>query len=267
MISSVLITIYLNLRFTVLENSLARGWFLTFFYCFNVIFITLGSFFNEKFDRALFYKRKKDEESLMRFQEIIKNALPCGIGIYKDGNFVFSNSECARMLDVNSNHSLIDRFKEIIISESKIEQSYEPQISRLDSEMMLLKRADTEYVQTLFKHLKEEKENFIGLSTYENFIGILRKKVDTLSTEGLDEYDRFFEIKIRTIPWEGSDAQIIIIAEDFFRQRMKYMADQAKYKDQLLATVSHDLRTPLTGVIGILELTIEEDLNFALKNR
>ncbi|CAL7962637.1 hypothetical protein MIDIC_490040 [Alphaproteobacteria bacterium] len=35
--------------------------------------------------------------------------------------------------------------------------------------------------------------------------------------------------------------------------------EAAEYKDKLLATVSHDLRTPLSGTIGILEGAMEQN--------
>jgi signal transduction histidine kinase len=59
------------------------------------------------------------------------------------------------------------------------------------------------------------------------------------------------------ISWDGEEAQIIIITEDLATQRINDLNEQARYKDKLLGSVSHNLRTPLNGVIGILQMTLE----------
>ena len=44
------------------------------------------------------------------------------------------------------------------------------------------------------------------------------------------------------------------VSHKAYLERLK---DLSEYKDKLLATVSHDLRTPINGVIGQLEEQIE----------
>ena len=47
---------------------------------------------------------------------------------------------------------------------------------------------------------------------------------------------------------------MIIISENKILQRIRHLNEQAAYKDKLLATVSHDLRTPLNGIIGMTNM-------------
>jgi hypothetical protein len=270
LLSSLLINIYLLLRITKTADIHEMRGYPVVIYIYNVIFITLGSYFNERFDRNLFLNRKNDEESLRRFQHIIKSVLPCAILIYKLDNIVFSNRECIRMLNPDSEMDLNESLKEIMITENILEQNLETQNSKFISETRYLnKPTENDYVMNLVDYIKSGRREVNSVSGYENFLGVIKKKKFVNMSHGdiAEDHDRCFDIKISKISWEGADARIIMISEDFLRQKVKYMAEQAQYKDKLLATVSHDLRTPLNGVIGILELGLEEDISPSLKKR
>ena len=49
-------------------------------------------------------------------------------------------------------------------------------------------------------------------------------------------------------------------------QRVKYLRKLSEYKDILLATVSHDLRTPLNGIMGMITLVKERLMNDEISN-
>lgn len=75
------------------------------------------------------------------------------------------------------------------------------------------------------------------------------------------------EIKITNIFWEKKDATLIIISESRIMKNIKALNEQSEYKDRLLATVSHDLRTPLNGIIAMIRMTIDNISEFALKKK
>ena len=58
----------------------------------------------------------------------------------------------------------------------------------------------------------------------------------------------------------------IIIINDITRIK-NYCQALSKHKDQLLATVSHDLRTPLNGILGMVEFSLEEVLDKTSRER
>ena len=60
---------------------------------------------------------------------------------------------------------------------------------------------------------------------------------------------------------------MIIISENRIMKKIKILNDQSEYKDRLLATVSHDLRTPLNGIIGMLGITIDSRTDVSLKKK
>lgn len=46
---------------------------------------------------------------------------------------------------------------------------------------------------------------------------------------------------------------IIFLSNVSDRQRTRFYKEINHYKDDLMSTVTHDLKTPLNGIIGILE--------------
>ena len=75
-----------------------------------------------------------------------------------------------------------------------------------------------------------------------------------LKTENRSE--KSIEIKISYIQQQSSEFIIVIIRDTTQRDLLVTLEDNNKYKDQLLASVSHELRAPLNGNISILEATV-----------
>ena len=70
---------------------------------------------------------------------------------------------------------------------------------------------------------------------------------------------------MNNIFWENHEALMIIISENRIIQNIFELNYQSAYKDQLLATVSHDLRTPLNGIIGMINLTMDKIVDRTLR--
>ena len=63
---------------------------------------------------------------------------------------------------------------------------------------------------------------------------------------------KYFDITITEILWENQKARLIIFCEDDLIRKLKFFQKQTLFKDQLLGTVGHNLRTPLNGIIGMI---------------
>jgi hypothetical protein len=251
-ISSFLIANYMNIRFTDINENINMKGFPALVYSLNVLFIICGSFVKEKLDRHSFQQGKNDKECLTQFQNIIKNILPCSILIISNGKVVFYNKETCRMLKFRPGTNLEERLGKIQILEHNRE-NYESNHSKIDTEAICIK-SDPNNNQNLMDLLKKGRSDNFDCG-FENLWGYILNEIP--HHQPADEYEKCFDIKICKLSWEGSDAQMVMIAEDLLSQRVKYLSEQARYKDKLLATVSHDLRTPLNGVIGIIELVLE----------
>ena len=69
--------------------------------------------------------------------------------------------------------------------------------------------------------------------------------------------EKSIEIKISFIQQHGKDYIILILRDTTQRDLLVTLEDNNKYKDHLLASVSHELRAPLNGNINLVETAIQ----------
>lgn len=70
------------------------------------------------------------------------------------------------------------------------------------------------------------------------------------------KHKRFYEIKALKILWENTVCLLLVFTETTDSFRVSELLTLDLYKNQLLASVTHDLRTPLNGLTGMLEMAI-----------
>ena len=71
---------------------------------------------------------------------------------------------------------------------------------------------------------------------------------------------RLYDIRIRQCLWEGEASLCITMLNISERIANERLVEINNYKDQLLATVSHDLRTPLHGIVAMLT-QVKDNIN------
>ena len=261
--TSITLVIYLFFRLFSNENEGKKNLGLSISSCiWLVVIIVLTSYYNERWDRSFYYGRNLADESLEKFQHIIKKVIPCSTLIFKKGKIVFYSHETRRILNHRVGMKIEEMLKLITLSKYKHQLVDEGEINILE-ENYAVPSIDATYSMNLYEFLtrdysnsnEEMEELNCGLV---NFWGLYSEKQNSTTGDDLNSMnnDKIFEIKISNISWDGDEAKIIIISEDRVSQKIKYLNEQARYKDMLLATVSHDLRTPLNGVIGVLEMTL-----------
>jgi len=64
----------------------------------------------------------------------------------------------------------------------------------------------------------------------------------------------YFDLKIAKICWERQPCLLVLFNDNTSLRKVIELQNLDEYKNRLLATVSHDLRTPLNGLLGILEV-------------
>ena len=77
---------------------------------------------------------------------------------------------------------------------------------------------------------------------------------------------KYYELKGAKIRWNQKDCLLMLLSDITKSKKIIELKTLDKHKNELLASVSHDLRTPLNGVIGMINATMGEVKDDKLKD-
>jgi len=114
--------------------------------------------------------------------------------------------------------------------------------------------------QTISNEPKHEEKKIILNRESMNLISekeIERKEIDHVidSSEAMVKY---YELKVSKIHWNDKICLLILLSDMTKSKKLIELKNIDKHRNQLLATISHDLRTPLNGVIGMINASLNE---------
>ena len=230
------------------------------------------SFYIEKTTRKNYLDLYNSNEFSKTFQHLIDEVLPTPIIIrrIKDNSIVFYNQAIVQTLKAKSDRK----------SEEKIEIEESERIKAIINEKMkimqitLEKEGLNESLLNILNNFEEEllREQSMGCSN--NFLhkkifmsalnsGSFRPgsfKDQNLNLHNLkDEEEKHFDVKIQKMIWQNDECLMIILNDITSIISLSKFKDIDIYKNRLLATVSHDLRTPINGMLGMIE-TVANDI-------
>ncbi|KAM3131984.1 hypothetical protein pb186bvf_015868 [Paramecium bursaria] len=96
----------------------------------------------------------------------------------------------------------------------------------------------------------------------QQFICLMQKSREVMGSNKQIAFanETHFDIRILQCLWEKKPSVVVVINDISEKIRLKNMKQLDSYKDRLLATVSHDLKTPLNGM-SILTQVMQELVN------
>ena len=265
------LVIYAQLRITSsVDNIKSATWLTAIFYLILVNFF-LG---HERF-RA---KKNKSKGTLQKkFEFLVNELIPSGIIIIRDQHVIFYNKNCERLLGVQEAKDIEERLQELnllpkkglaqCLSVSEALETGTPASRRKTDKPPVSKEiASSGKEKSLFlKNLAStynEKKISINLLQFETFYNVdvaLGIKGAEGKVPGTDPFrTKALEFKVGDIIWEEKPSKLVIINDNELIENLKEAKQEIIYKDRMLATVSHDLRSPLNGIIGALQLASQQ---------
>lgn len=201
------------------------------------------SYFYERNLRQIFYQNLQYQKTLESFEYLIKHAFPNQIVIINEekNDLLFCNEATQNFFKTDENKKIFNEIKTLQLTDlngqSPIKDIPEP----------LLKKDLCETIINYDK-ISADDNNFMA---YEGCLYHSKKEKKEIYSE------TSFDIKLGKIRWKNHSAFLMILTDISPLKLIQKLKEIDSYKDMLLATVSHDLRTPLNCLMGMLELIYE----------
>ena len=191
------------------------------------------SYFDERAYKKVLFHLNRSYEHISSFETLINN-IPNQIVIIsaQDFSIKYLNSKTKHFFGIDTDISaLLDKLKLIKNSDD------------LNSNLIGKCRELLINENAIFEPINEERKD-----DFTNFNAVW---------ENNSNNSFFFDIKIGISQWKNEKAMLLIMND--ISSKIQFLKELNEYKDLLLASVSHDLRTPLNCIMGNLDLM--EELN------
>lgn len=245
---------------------------ITFSFCAMLAILILNvifDFYQDKMERKAFlleYYLKKNNEV---FQHLFTNIIPEEILIWKKKGLDFANQPALDLFHAKDKEELQPiLLKSIeIISEDTPEHPVKASGSHTYDLFKLGEEKSMSFEEKIKHILETEGKNSCDFSTFTAKIKIASikniKKCVNISLLGEENFalegkNKEFDIKMRKFFWDSEEAVLILlnaVGERNLKSRLEFVNSYLNY---LLANLSHEIYTPLNGLLGMLEASINE---------
>ena len=265
-------TLKKNDTMTMIILSFCTGWIIHSFVAYD----------QEKNFKKFFKGMVESYEKVNYFKLILKNVIPSPIFIIdsEKSQIKFTNNSGNHIINPKKNdHNENASFEDL--------KNFLKRLSILPENPEIIdkpkkKQEDQEELTSLFNIYYNDikKQPFLTNTSNEQEVDQYFQRINVWSSnfleKGQDEETFFFtnnnpskcyyEIKIIKVYWEESICLLLLFNDNTNAFRISELINRDLYKNQLLASVSHDLRTPLNGLNGMLELSISKTNDHEVKH-
>ena len=173
------------------------------------------------------------------------------------------------VLDKNFDHYQNDIIRILTdFLDSKLLQPnpYSPERTQNDNEINFLSlnlsrliANEAEKAQNPQTFLAKKNQAYCETNTFLNTQEIAGSNNHLLSdNENSEPKMKYYELKVAIIHWNNEVCLLLVLSDITKSKKIIELKNLDKHKNQLLASISHDLRTPLNGVIGMINATLKE---------
>ena len=200
----------------------------------NIVYIAIFYTYNNLLDRKNFQVMYESRDKLRKFQELLSNDFPSSVLIVDStfDNILYSNQCFQAKFQVTDEKEHNIKICQKILLEA--ESSTDLTENKKDISLF-------NFLQSL---------PFDPLRPQDNIA------VTTLSASYTDSLNNktHYEIKLRQVFWDNHPAFAILLNDVSDKQMVVALRLADEQKDRVIATLSHELRTPINGILGLLEM-------------
>ncbi|KAL4449269.1 hypothetical protein ABPG74_015651 [Tetrahymena malaccensis] len=256
-----------------------------------ILFQVIKIYFEEKDQRLQYYDLFRENKINENFQNLIKNIIPCGLFVcskpsqqkqidkniidqeemqtkdyvqsqFSDLQVKFVNRQCMQDLNItDGQHTIakIEQFKNInqykTISNAQLidkNQTNKTKIANLNS---IDQKKDLSLNQVIYDYLNT------NINDYIKSIEMKNKPEQTFLNVPYENgfYEtKFFDIKLVNCQWDNTEACLCVLinlSQKVLNER-QYRLEE--YQKRMMSTITHNLKTPLNGIILLLQSLIQQ---------
>lgn len=229
------------------------------------------AYINEKNHRSSFIKIEESYKKINYFHLILKNVIPSPVFLadFRESKLHFLNNSAISLLNLTNPCKNPDYFPDL--------QKFLASLSILPQNLQKIKdslRKSCYFADPFPRNMQEELQRFFCDASRKpisaasstllrseelNFNYNFREDDAYFSQQALSTTSKkYYELKAVKVFWEQSVSVLLLISENTEVFQVSELANVENCKSQLLASISHDLRTPLNGVHGMIEMALSQ---------
>ncbi|CAD8047721.1 unnamed protein product [Paramecium sonneborni] len=235
------------------------------YWTFYVLLLMMLVFFRlfEYYKRIDFYTICQQTSNIHACKNIFDKTIPNSILIFTENNDNLQDSTklvnefAIKYLQVSDENEIIKKLKSIYIQneQESILDTYNSFVSIYDVLYQKMGQFEEQFTQQLNTNQTSILQNEYDISNLSDYFLCFRFDYQSkvaLSQKQQLKMKSHFEIRLLHCIWENKHSILVIMNDISEKIRSIHLKELDQYKDRLLATVSHDLKTPLNGMmIGI----------------
>jgi len=214
------------------------------------LFILFTFYWEERNERQVFQSFYQYRDGLSKFKELISEYLPQSVTVI--------NNQVTRSLFANK--MFLENFEEFERNSETIKLSHaseeEVKDIKLPIDALEIDGASMRELGVSRTYLNSASNESVSLlKVLESFAALDSSRSAGLTFSALESRgQKRFQVILKKIKWDEEEAIAVIFTDITYQEKMIALKVADAHKGKILATISHELKTPLGAIFGLIDL-------------